>query len=218
MVALMTMLIWNKIPVLSASPIALTKIEEEERNEASTLLHNESHVKYIKQIKVTSNNSTHDISTASIHDISSTKDHLQLKKGLPLQLEHTERQKAVVAAFKHAWNGYKNYAWGSDELKPISRSGNSWCRLGLTIIDTLDTMWLMGLEKEFQVSRDWVANKLNVEQDVSVSLFEITIRALGGLLSAYHLTGDDIFLSKSVSTLTMRIVGKTLQYSLEITC
>lgn len=33
-----------------------------------------------------------------------------------------EKQTAVVNAFRHAWKGYKTYAWGRDQLKPISKS------------------------------------------------------------------------------------------------
>lgn len=57
-----------------------------------------------------------------------------------------ERQTAVVAAFKHSWNGYKKYAWGHDNLKPLSQSSHDWFGLGLTIVDSLDTMYIMGLE------------------------------------------------------------------------
>lgn len=32
-----------------------------------------------------------------------------------------------------------------------------------------------------------------------VNLFEVTIRVLGGLLAAYHLSGDILFLNKAVS-------------------
>ena len=55
------------------------------------------------------------------------------------------RQKAVVNAAKHAWNGYKKYAWGHDHLRPISMSHQDWFHLGLTIIDSLDTLYMMNL-------------------------------------------------------------------------
>lgn len=58
-----------------------------------------------------------------------------------------ERQKAVVDAFKHAWKGYKQFAWGHDHLKPISEGYHDWFGLGLTIVDTLDTMYIMDLTK-----------------------------------------------------------------------
>jgi len=52
---------------------------------------------------------------------------------------------------------------------------------------------------EFQIARDWVAHNLSFTRDAYVSTFEITIRVLGGLLSAYHLSRDHIFLDKAVS-------------------
>lgn len=54
---------------------------------------------------------------------------------------------AVRAAFRHAWKGYKEHAWGHDELKPISKSFGEWFSLGLTLIDSLDTMWILGLKE-----------------------------------------------------------------------
>lgn len=114
------------------------------------------------------------------------------------QEKQNERQKKVVQAFKHAWEGYKKYAWGHDELRPLSRSYSEWFGIGLTIIDSLDTMLLMNLRKEFQQAREWVANSLSFEKNVDVNLFETTIRVLGGLLSAYHLSQDKLFLNKAV--------------------
>lgn len=58
-----------------------------------------------------------------------------------------ERQKAVVAAFRHAWSGYKEFAWGHDNLKPISMASHDWFGLGLTIVDGLDTMYIMDLQE-----------------------------------------------------------------------
>lgn len=56
-----------------------------------------------------------------------------------------DRQRAVVAAFKHAWKGYKQFAWGHDHLKPITGGYQDWFGLGLTIVDSLDTIYIMGL-------------------------------------------------------------------------
>ncbi|XP_054358949.1 endoplasmic reticulum mannosyl-oligosaccharide 1,2-alpha-mannosidase [Pongo pygmaeus] len=107
------------------------------------------------------------------------------------------RQKGVIDVFLHAWKGYRKFAWGHDELKPVSRSFSEWFGLGLTLIDALDTMWILGLRKEFEEARKWVSKKLHFEKDVDVNLFESTIRILGGLLSAYHLSGDSLFLRKA---------------------
>lgn len=58
-----------------------------------------------------------------------------------------DRLEAVRDAFRHAWKGYKDHAWGHDELKPVSKSFGEWFGLGLTLIDSLDTMWIMGLQE-----------------------------------------------------------------------
>ena len=118
--------------------------------------------------------------------------------GSPLKISHTSRQEHVVNAFKHAWKAYKMYAWGKDELMPVSKDSSEWFNLGLTLIDSLDTMWLMGLTKEFEEARHWVEQDMVVAQNKDVNLFETTIRVLGGLLSTYHLTQDKVFLKKAV--------------------
>ncbi|XP_018524563.1 mannosidase, alpha, class 1B, member 1b isoform X2 [Lates calcarifer] len=105
--------------------------------------------------------------------------------------------KAVQEAFRHAWKGYKDFAWGHDELRPISKSYNEWFGLGLTLIDALDTMWILGLKEEFEEAKAWVATELTFNKNVDVNLFESTIRILGGLLSTYHLTGDTLFLDRA---------------------
>lgn len=108
-----------------------------------------------------------------------------------------ERQRAVVAAFQHAWRGYKQFAWGHDHLRPVSAQPHDWFGLGLTIVDSLDTMYIMGLDKEFEEAREWVRNKLTFDVNRDVNLFEVTIRILGGLLGAYHLSADVLFLQKA---------------------
>nr|XP_046230717.1 endoplasmic reticulum mannosyl-oligosaccharide 1,2-alpha-mannosidase isoform X2 [Scatophagus argus] len=110
---------------------------------------------------------------------------------------NVDRLEAVRDAFRHAWKGYKDYAWGHDELKPISKSFSEWFGLGLTLIDSLDTMWIMGLKEEFSEAKNWVEKELSFNKNVDVNLFETTIRVLGGLLSTYHLTGDQLFLEKA---------------------
>lgn len=108
-----------------------------------------------------------------------------------------ERQEAVRKAMLHAWNGYEKYAWGKDELKPVSKSHQNWLDIGLTIIDSLDTLWIMGLKDQFQKARDWVESSLSFNKNRDVSTFETSIRVFGGLLSAYDLSKDKMFLDKA---------------------
>jgi mannosidase alpha-like ER degradation enhancer 2 len=98
----------------------------------------------------------------------------------------------VRSEFLHAWNGYKQYAWGHDELKPLTKTARDWHKVSLlmTPVDALDTMILMGLKDEARTTREYIVKNLSFDQDIEVKNFEITIRMLGGLLSSYQLTGD----------------------------
>ncbi|CAM6032388.1 unnamed protein product [Sphagnum compactum] len=108
------------------------------------------------------------------------------------------RRSQVKAAMLHAWSSYEKYAWGFDELQPQSRRGvNHFGGLGATIIDSLDTLYIMGLETQFNKARDWVAENLHFNKNYDASVFETTIRVLGGLLSAYDLTAEKMFLTKA---------------------
>ncbi len=78
-------------------------------------------------------------------------------------------------------------AFGRDELQPVSHAGRDWLALGLTAVDAMDTLLLMGLRTRFAAARDWAAGQLDLNKDVDVNVFETTIRILGGLLSTHHL-------------------------------
>lgn len=105
----------------------------------------------------------------------------------------------VKAEFLHAWNGYKRYAWGHDDLAPLSRKPHNWYAkpLLMTPVDALDTLVLMGLKDEADAVRELIATRLDFDRDIYVKNFEITIRLLGGLLSGYQLTGDERLLRKA---------------------
>ena len=109
------------------------------------------------------------------------------------------RALAVRDAMLHALGAYKSCAWGYDELKPLNcGSVDNFGGTGATIVDALDTIWIMGLEAEWKAARNWVAQSLDFDQDQEVNVFETTIRILGGLLSAYELSSDEVFLKKAV--------------------
>jgi hypothetical protein len=113
-----------------------------------------------------------------------------------LHIDKTAMARKVKAAFIHAWNGYKKYAWGHDELKPLSKSYRDWysSSLYMTPVDAFDTMELMGLKKQAREDKKLILNHLSFNKDYYVSTFETTIRFLGGLLSSYQLDGDKRFL------------------------
>lgn len=103
----------------------------------------------------------------------------------------------VKAEFLHAWNGYKKYAWGHDDLKPLSKTHHDWYGqpLLMTPVDALDTMIIMDLKDEAAATQKYILENLSFDKDIEVQNFEITIRLLGGLLTNYQLTNDKRFLN-----------------------
>jgi mannosyl-oligosaccharide alpha-1,2-mannosidase len=122
-----------------------------------------------------------------------------------LESSNTDRDKAehaekVRSALRHFWQGYKLKSWGSDEVQPIAGGpGGKWGDVGMDILDSMDTLWLAGLHREFGEAEQWLKNlKFDDKPNgYRTSLFEVTIRGLGGLLSSYALTNHSIFLEKA---------------------
>ncbi|KYO18921.1 mannosyl-oligosaccharide 1,2-alpha-mannosidase IB [Alligator mississippiensis] len=113
------------------------------------------------------------------------------------------RQRAKIREMmKHAWDNYKRYAWGLNELKPISKQGHSSNLFGniqgATIVDALDTLYIMEMKDEFKEAKEWVEKNLDFNVNAEISVFEVNIRFVGGLLSAYYLSGEEIFRKKAV--------------------
>ena len=118
------------------------------------------------------------------------------------QRNFTERQKAdqcekIKSACRHAWTGYKKYAAGFDALKPISKKGRNWYGVSflMTPVDAFDTFYLLGLKEEAKEAKEMMVSGLNFNVDQEVQLFEVNIRLLGGLLSAFELSGDTALLN-----------------------
>ena len=99
-----------------------------------------------------------------------------------------------------AWRNYKDRAWGHDQIKPVSggfeefffpNNGSAAGHpLGLSIVEALDTLWVMGLDAEFEDGVNWTVNNLHFDIDGDIQVFECSIRLVGGLLSAHHASGD----------------------------
>ncbi|CAI5684259.1 mannosyl-oligosaccharide 1,2-alpha-mannosidase IA [Oreochromis niloticus] len=120
----------------------------------------------------------------------------------PQDPETRERRAKIKEMMKHAWDSYKRYAWGSNELRPVSKQGHSSNLFGsikgATIVDALDTLYIMEMFEEFDAATDWVEKSLDFNVNAEVSVFEVNIRFVGGLLSAYYLSGKEVFRRKAV--------------------
>ncbi|KAJ7304323.1 hypothetical protein JRQ81_011870 [Phrynocephalus forsythii] len=102
---------------------------------------------------------------------------------------------------KFAWDNYRQYAMGKNELRPLTKNGhigNMFGGLrGATVVDALDTLYVMELQEEFQEAKEWVEKSFDLNNG-EASLFEVNIRYVGGLLAAYYLTGEEVFKSKAL--------------------
>ena len=107
-------------------------------------------------------------------------------------VDRAAMQAKVRAEFLHSWQAYEKHAWGHDELKPLSKQPKDWYgeSLLMTPVDSLDTLLLMGFNDEAAKAKALIVDRLSFDKDISVKVFEIAIRELGGLLSAYEMTGD----------------------------
>ncbi|KAL2199871.1 glycoside hydrolase [Corynascus similis CBS 632.67] len=121
-----------------------------------------------------------------------------------LNAAHNETQKArrdaVREAAKRSWRAYSKHAWGRDQVAPQTLVGqDTFAGWGATLVDSLDTLWIMGMEKEFRAAVRHVATiDWNNATSSHCSLFETNIRYLGGLLSAYDLSQEQILLDKAI--------------------
>ena len=137
---------------------------------------------------------------------------------MTIQAQPSNRKYAaeVKAEFLHAWTGYKQYAWGHDDLKPLSKAYHDWYPepLLMTPVDALDTMLLMGLTAEAEKAKALILERLSFDKDISVKNFEITIRVLGGLLSSYQMTGDRrlLDLAEDLGTRLLPVFRLTYMY------
>ncbi|KAL5119229.1 hypothetical protein ACEQ8H_002940 [Pleosporales sp. CAS-2024a] len=111
-----------------------------------------------------------------------------------------KRRVAVRDEFLRTWESYRALAFGQDELRPVTGKGlatfGGW---GATLVDSLDTLWIMGLKDYFYEAVEAVAAiDFGNSTMKSISVFETTIRYLGGMLSAYDLSHEPLLLEKAI--------------------
>ncbi|KAI0379370.1 glycoside hydrolase family 47 protein [Hypomontagnella monticulosa] len=117
-----------------------------------------------------------------------------------------DRLSKVKAEMVRGWKGYMTYAKGHDELSPVSKKfRDPFCGWAATLVDALDTLWIMGMKEEFEEALvevekiDFTTSEFRNE----IPVFETTIRYLGGLVAAYDVSGGkaggyDILIDKAV--------------------
>lgn len=129
--------------------------------------------------------------------------HAFAPEGSSARRTRENRKEAVRRLFRKNWASYRRYAWEMDALMPISAEGrDQFSGWAATLVDSLDTLWIMGLRQEFDeavavaAAIDFGKTKTGGGSD-RVNMFETNIRYLGGLLAAYDLSGRPALLKKA---------------------
>lgn len=96
----------------------------------------------------------------------------------------------VRSQMQWAWRNYVERAFGEDQIKPVSGKAEPFFfpngpPLGLTIVEALDTLYLMGLDAELEGGVRWIEQHFDFDIDGEVQVFETNIRMVGGLLSGH---------------------------------
>jgi mannosyl-oligosaccharide alpha-1,2-mannosidase len=116
----------------------------------------------------------------------------------------TDRRRAeqVRAEFRHVWDGYRRFAWGHDEFKPLSGGHReffvSGSPIGLSLIEALDTLYVLELDGELDAAVRWIEQHLDFDIDGDFHVFEAIIRVVGGLLAGHLATGNPTLLARAV--------------------
>ncbi|XP_017076180.2 LOW QUALITY PROTEIN: mannosyl-oligosaccharide alpha-1,2-mannosidase IA [Drosophila eugracilis] len=120
------------------------------------------------------------------------------------EINPSEMRTKIREMMLHAWRNYAQVVWGTNEFRAISgrvHVGSDFgsYKLGATIIESLDTLHLMGLEKELKRSRDWIDKSFTLDRvDEPLSVFVLTSRLLCPMLTLYSLTGDPFYKEKAI--------------------
>ena len=166
--------------------------------------------------------STFDWADVTVHHPPPSLSPVPVGKPLDIKIQHDfgkpskvdievqgKRREAVRKAFQRCWKSYKKHAWMRDELQPLTATGrDKYGGWGATLFDSLDTLWIFDLRDDFYeavraaASIDW-----SKTPDTACNIFETTIRHLGGMLSAYELSGEPALLQKATEMGDMLYMG-----------
>ena len=108
---------------------------------------------------------------------------------------------------------YEEFAWGADEVRPLSKTGvNNNGHVGMTLVDSLDTLLLMNMTAEYARAVEWIAKEFKLDSRDEVSVFEYSVHLLGGILLEKAAEVGDLLLQAFDKTSvfpTVRAVGAT---------
>jgi len=132
--------------------------------------------------------------------------------------EQDRRRLEVLRVFKKAWASYREKAWMKDALKPTSGGYvDQFSGWAATLVDSLDTLWIMGLREEFYEAVAAVATiDFGKSTSTRVNTFETCIRYLGGLIAAYDLSGHEVLRAKAIEVGDLLYAGFNTEHGMPV--
>uniref|UniRef100_A0A8C7R7I5 alpha-1,2-Mannosidase n=1 Tax=Oncorhynchus mykiss TaxID=8022 RepID=A0A8C7R7I5_ONCMY len=103
--------------------------------------------------------------------------------GDPVEPDVKEKRDKIREMMKHAWDSYRQYGWGHNELKPLAKKGHSTnifgnSQMGATIVDALDSLYMMGLHDEFKDGQEWIEQNLDFSVVFKVKAVQLAEKLL----------------------------------------
>lgn len=120
-------------------------------------------------------------------------DELPYSSSSPTLDADVEKRDQIREAFDWSWGAYERYAWGSDEVcwswigslaelmeqyHPLTQGGSNLTSaggVGYTIVDSLDSLLVMGFLPEYKRAANWCRTELNFDKDAEFNTFEVRL-------------------------------------------
>lgn len=132
---------------------------------------------------------------------------------LPIQTysnQDPEFRQILIQTTKKSFSNYIKYCLGHDELRPSSKNCLNSYGISATLIESLETLFILNMTQEYEFSRDFILNNFSLPE--IVDHHEFFSRGIASLIGTYQLTGDKRFLIKAVQ-MTDKILLKTTSNS-----
>ena len=97
----------------------------------------------------------------------------------------------IKSSFLHLWNSYKSHAWGHDVISEDDEYAD-YCGYAMSMIASIGTLYIMDMQNEVKEIEKYF-KKTNLYPKGSVNKAQFLGQVIGGLISAYELTGMKTF-------------------------
>ena len=120
--------------------------------------------------------------------------------GIPpssFHVQHNDFTRAITKRIQSAFRSYWNTCRTSDYLQPLTSGCLNSSGLQITLIESIETLYLAGLTEELTVAEFVIQNQFSCEASDWISVSELGTKVIGGLLGAFAVTNKFFFLKKA---------------------